>query len=335
MALILWFPMALIFQRTGEDQAVDHHAVDGAVDHQEVDGAVDNHAFDEAANNQAVSSAVDNQVVDCKTKQQDYYEDSQDLFSDDEFWPTPSTVSYIDSQEQLGQQRSCLDAFLRASGRSPVKKALTVPWDSASGRTRNDYMEQARKVMTCVTQVLAPNDSVKLLNSLLSPTTANIPTERNAMMLETLSAAYHNQERWDFRRQILSIMCDKFSLKELQEYIPNLTEWKYKTAKAHIVQHGRGVEVKHQVVCRNRVSPVQVEHFINFVTDFHLQDLPFGQKTILLSSGEELAMPQAVLTTIPQRLISQYESYCQEVVFEPPSQSTLRRILDDCSTKYR
>ena len=42
------------------------------------------------------------------------------------------------------------------------------------------------------------------------------------------------------RHQIPSIMVDKISFKSLQRYFPNLTPYRFKIAKQHILIYGRG-----------------------------------------------------------------------------------------------
>ncbi len=47
----------------------------------------------------------------------------------------------------------------------------------------------------------------------------------------------------------------------------------------------------------------KLDHFLSFITSTHIiQDLPFGEKTLRLSSHEELKIPNVVRSQIPRRI---------------------------------
>ena len=58
---------------------------------------------------------------------------------------------------------------------------------------------------------------------------------------------------------------------------------------------------------RIRVSTAQIDHFIVFITSPHIiQDLPFGERTIMLSTKETIKVPNAIRMIIPERIVIQY-----------------------------
>lgn len=262
-----------------------------------------------------------------------FFSDNSQQFDNDTPEPTPlSTLSsFVDSQQRQADCRQSLNTFLSTAGCSPIKKVLTVPWNQASHRTQQDYKNELHKVLTSAAKVLAPKDSDALLSSILQAP----ESESESKALPAFAAAYNIQERGDIKQQILSIMCDKFSLKELQKYIPELTSYRFKRARHHQLLHGRGVVAPDVTITRQRVTQVQVEHFIEFFTDHHLQDLPLCGKTVKLETGEQYDIPKVILTNIPSTIIDQYMESCVEQKFTHPSPATLRRILDACGTKYR
>ena len=74
------------------------------------------------------------------------------------------------------------------------------------------------------------------------------------------------------------------------------------------------------------------DHFISFITSGHLiQDLPFGEKRLKLTSGKEIKVPNIIRIMIPQRVAEQYTAFCQETEFVPFSKRTMRRELSECS----
>ena len=84
------------------------------------------------------------------------------------------------------------------------------------------------------------------------------------------------------------------------------------------------------------VAPGQLSHFLNFKASAHIiQDLPYGEKKLKLSSNEELIIPNVIRTVIPAQIILQYEVLCSEEGFKPMGRRTLCRILQVCSASVR
>ena len=98
-----------------------------------------------------------------------------------------------------------------------------------------------------------------------------------------------------------------------------------------IVLHGRGSVVPIHSPTRIHVPPEKLDHFLSFITSAHIvQDLPFGEKSLKLSSSVQIKVPNVIRTMIPAKIVKQYESHCNESGFSPMSRSTLCRILNVC-----
>ena len=79
-----------------------------------------------------------------------------------------------------------------------------------------------------------------------------------------------------------------------------------------------------------------MDHFIAFITSPHIiQDLPFGERTIMLSTKETIKVPNVIRMIISERIVIQYMTYCQESGFTPLSRATLLRILSKCAASFR
>ena len=147
--------------------------------------------------------------------------------------------------------------------------------------------------------------------------------------LEDLAEGYCNANGWDTRRQILSVMTGVAGYKVIASFIQGLT--KYTVVNLHRLQFGRGAPVPFQPSTRIRVDLKQLDHFLFFITSPHLiQDLPFGQKHLTLSTGQVIEVPNVIRSMIPQRIVCQYTQYCQDTGFKPFSQRTMLRILSEC-----
>lgn len=161
-------------------------------------------------------------------------------------------------------------------------------------------------------------------------------TKADHRYLEALAETYNNASSWDTRRHVLSIMAGLASFSVIASYIPGLTKYRYTSANLHRLQFGRGVPVPVQKISRIRVDPAQLTHFLSFITSPHLvQDLPYGLKHLTLSSGQVLEVPNVIRTMIPCRIVLQYVRYCEETKFRPFNESTMYRILSECSATTR
>ena len=130
-------------------------------------------------------------------------------------------------------------------------------------------------------------------------------------------------------------MADKIPLKELQHYIPGITSCRFNIARHHWLLHGKGTVVPVDVARRMRIDYAQVDHFLNFITSSHVvQDQPFGEKMLKLSTGEVIKTTNVVRMLIPERITQQYYQLCEETGFTPMSKSTLR-VLDAWSASVR
>ncbi len=79
------------------------------------------------------------------------------------------------------------------------------------------------------------------------------------------------------------------------------------SARLHEGTMGTGVIIEPKARLVQRFDDAQVEHFVDFVTSSLVcTDLPFGKKTIKLTDGSELYVPDTIRNQIPSRIIQQY-----------------------------
>ena len=83
-------------------------------------------------------------------------------------------------------------------------------------------------------------------------------------------------------------------------------------------------------------APEKLDHFLAFITSTHMiQDLPFGERTLKLSSNAQIKVPNVVRSLIPEQTVLQYLGYCRDVGFMPMTRSTLCKVLSVCSASTR
>ena len=224
--------------------------------------------------------------------------------------------------------------FLASRDISPIRYSMITPWDEAAERTKRFHTRKARQVAITALEEIAPQSADMLLSSLQS--SKDDERDIDSTLMGVLVECYQNASHWSTRRQILSIMADKVSFKVVNTWIPNLSRYRYNIARHHILLHGRGSAVPLAENTRMKVSAVKLDHFLTFITSpYVMQDLPFGEKTLKLSSKTEIKIPNVVRTMIPEQIVQQYQLYCHETGFVPMSRTTLCRILKVCSASVR
>ena len=234
-----------------------------------------------------------------------------------------------------------LNEYLVSTNIAPVTQPW-MEWDKVSDSTKRRYTKQTVEIVSSVLHTLSPNDPGSLWQAIVSSPAMNKALELDDFSktardyLQALTEAYNQAHGWDTRRQILSIMSGVASFKAVSGFIPGLTRYRFTLANMHRLQYGRGAPVPHQPSPRIRVDQQQLDHFLSFITSPHLvQDLPFGQKTLKLSSGKLIEIPNVIRTMIPQRIARQYSHYCKETNFKSFSERTMLRVLAECKASVR
>ena len=251
-----------------------------------------------------------------------------------------------DTHQEQSKPVEALNEYLRSRDFSPIRSRLNTPWESARDRTKRYYIRKAGQGVTAIVHDIAPKDVAPLFQGICSSSAIRYilsSDDKSAdeapvdeTLMEALAECYIAASCWETRRQILSIMADKVPFKQLQQWIPDLTKHRFTEAKRHCLVHGRGAPIQSDATPRTRVSTAQIDHFIAFITSSHVvQDLPFGERTITLSTRETIKVPNVIRTLIPERIVKQYHSYCKEAGFQALGRSALLRILNICAASVR
>ena len=252
---------------------------------------------------------------------------------------TASEASSVGKTDEVEDQKIKLNDFLMSCKVKPVGNKSWLDWSSASDSTKRGYLDCAADAIVAILNVLSKENAShlweglqtsKVVNEKLNMVSLSLPSEK--AYLEALAESYKIAGSWDTRRQILSIIAGVASYKSAFEYIPGLTSFRYTVASLHRVQYGSGapLPLEHQTRLRNERD--QLDHFLSFITSPHLvQDLPFGERNLVLSTGETITVPNVIRTMIPWRIVKQYISFCQETGFKTFSENTMLRILSECA----
>lgn len=213
-------------------------------------------------------------------------------------------------------------------------------------RTQRRYITTACEVVAVVLETLSPTNPGDLWQAVRNedricerfdiPKNVGIKESDRIVYIKALAESYMNATSSNIKRQVLSIIADLTTLKEIRDFIPGLTKYMFCKARKHHLEHGRGFHLISKPTPRVRYDVTMLDHFLDFVTSpYIIQDLPFGQKQLKLSSGETLQTPNVIRVSVNERIIRQYGQYCEENGLTPLSRSTLRRVLSACSASVR
>ena len=230
----------------------------------------------------------------------------------------PSQESQASEASVCVMDRLCkLNDFLHACNTSPIR-ALREPFNCSSERTKRRYAAKANECLSLLLETMCPGESDGLKDALFSRSCSQSGSE-SPEFIEALVESYLRAETTTVRCQILSILSSHFSFSEIHSNkIPSVTSHKYYTAKKHGKELGVGAPVSEEKQTKERVDDSKLDHFLDFITSSHtIKDLPFGEKTLTLSTGELLQIPYVIRCLAPATIVKQYSQLCQEENVEP------------------
>ena len=239
-----------------------------------------------------------------------------------------------------------LNKFLTSCGVSQIR-TVDIGLPTTTERTRRRNMSEACDAMVAVLQTLSPRHPGELWEELrksdklcevlnVTKITKMASPQNDMKYLNALAEAFSKATSKNVRKQIISIMADISTYEEMRLFIPDLTKYMFCEARKHSLLYGRGALVASKSGPRCKIDLQRLDHFLSFITSpYIVQDLPFGEKFLKLSSGEVVQTPNVIRVSVSERIINQYLQYCKESETDPLSKSTLRRILAACKASTR
>lgn len=247
-------------------------------------------------------------------------------------------------QNQKTEKIETINKLLSLDGHPPIKRTLNARWTDATPKTTKYYVSKMEEIVSTALEIVAPNDAGLLWRALKDSPGINLrynETTADSSLLYAMVESYNQATHSSTRKNILSIIADKLSFRDLEKLIPGISRHHFTAARRHAAQFGASslsIQIGSQsTILRQRIDPNQVEHFIEFITSQNIiQDLPFGRRKLRLSSGEDIDIPNVIRLLIPSRLIDQYLRFCQETNFNPLGKRTLFKIISEsCGASVR
>ena len=263
---------------------------------------------------------------------------------------TPSTAGHHSLQEDISifnpalhadqallRANKSLEVLGRCSGEwrtRPVTSLMETKFAKVSREEQAYFVRKATESCKIVCSAIAPDDGETLFKAVCNPEGPNVESEQKPLL-----EAYRNAPSKETKTQILIIYANKYPTRKLIEFHKTcepITEWKLRKVKLHANNEGPGVPVEKPIYHRVRLDAVKVTRFLDFINrPYFYQDIAYGTRTIEISSGEKLIMPNVIRTVTRSTMIAQYLELCQEETFEPLSLATLYRILEVLEASQR
>ena len=208
------------------------------------------------------------------------------------------------------------------------------PWSDATSKTHDCYTRKASEIIAEVLKTVAPQSAPELWEAVTRKDEVSQLLESvrpGSDLLLAVVESYKQADTSEIRRQLLSLVASKVTYAALAAHIPRLTRYEFTAARRYMLEVGAGFPVQPaDKQTREKVDSAKLDHFLDFITSSNIvQDLPFGRKTLKLSSDAKIDIPNVIRTMLPSRLIKQYNQYCSEEDYTPFSICTLFRILSE------
>ena len=223
---------------------------------------------------------------------------------------------------------AALQWFVDECSIGPLGSIMKRPWTDATSKTRECYIRKASTIISEVLKTVAPQSAPELWEAVRGKNEVSHllgSVHNGSDLLLAVVESYKQADTSETRRQLLSLVASKVTYAELVAHIPRLTRYEFTAARRYTLEVGAGLTVQSEAKqIREKVDPAKIDHFLDFITSSTIvQDLPFGRKTLTLSSGTQIDIPNVIRTVLPSRLIKQYNQYCSEVNYAPLSSRTL------------
>ena len=232
-------------------------------------------------------------------------------------------------------RKAALERFMDLCDMKSLGSIMKCPWEDTTAKTHNQYVNKVSEIIAGVIKTVAPDSAPELWQAVMTNDKVSqflqIPKPINDLV-QAIVESYKLAEKSQTRRQLLSIIANKVTYSELVAHIATLTRYEFTAARRYALEVGAELPLPapSEKNTRERVDPAKLEHFLDFITSSNIvQDLPFGRRTLMLTNGRKIDIPNVIRTMLPSRLIKQYIQYCNEKYFTPLSTRTLFRILSE------
>ncbi|CAG2186471.1 unnamed protein product [Mytilus edulis] len=169
-------------------------------------------------------------------------------------------------QTPLSEINQALSTIGRGSI-SPLKFQLSKPLDDVKESTLRYIKRKATESIDVLLESIAPGQSSDLKKLIFSEGIKNLnEPEQDSELTKLILTLFNDTNNNTVKYQLLSMIAEKYTKRELQNMIPGLTVYKIDQARQYASLHGPGstMNEKAEKFHRSRMEPEKLEHALSF-----------------------------------------------------------------------
>jgi hypothetical protein len=120
---------------------------------------------------------------------------------------------------------------------------MTNNYRQMKNKSQLSFLRQVKLLLLFILQILVLNDFRQVWNDI---TESDIQEAQQTyklnghfgIVMDCIADAYNNANHWSIRRQILSIVAADIPVFVIEQFIPDITSWKIKTASEQAYNNG-------------------------------------------------------------------------------------------------
>ena len=164
------------------------------------------------------------------------------------------------------------------------------PWSDATSKTHDCYTRKAGEIIAEVLNAVASQSDPELWEAVRRKDEFSQLFESvgpGSDLLLAVVESYKQANTSEIRRQLPSLVAGKVTYAALAAHIPRMTRYEFTAARRYMIKVGAGLPVQPAAKqTREKVYSAKLDHFLDIIMSANIvQDLPFGRKTLTLSSG--------------------------------------------------
>jgi hypothetical protein len=183
----------------------------------------------------------------------DLYEKTEALFSwlyDDFTLYTPSTISssshsmynHNEEEEIKLDKKQDFKKFLLNNGFNG-RVQMTNNYHQMKYKSQQNFLRQIIAILLFILELLVPNDFLQVWNDIIELHIQETKQEyklngKFGTVMNCIADAYNNASHWSIRRQVLSIVASDVPAFVIEQFIPDITQWKIKAAREQAYTNG-------------------------------------------------------------------------------------------------
>ncbi|XP_061185097.1 uncharacterized protein LOC133193145 [Saccostrea echinata] len=285
-----------------------------------------------------IKNFASHSAMTCNQEQSDL---QSELLSDEESFHDSQSLSQVSSWSEENMDCGLRDLnkaidILGHGKTSPLKFRVTRDISSLQPSTARLLKRKATETVNLVLDAIAPGQASKLQKIIQEPDQSE-GTSMPQNLLQVVINLYIESTDRHTKKQLLSMIANSYTKKELLHLIPGVTVHGINEARKHAAEHAAGANIPMQKpVFHHKMDQAKLDHALDFFFNpaFH-QITSFGTKIMKLEDGSFVTIPEVVRTVWHSTLIKVYQSYCKDTDFVPLSRSTLFYILSVCPASKR